>query len=58
MDLRLQGSPCELQAFHHPRVPDTQLKAIPLYLWSELLNFTFQELGNCIFLFAKPAKEL
>ena len=35
---------------------DTQLKAIPLYLWSELLNFTFQELGNCVFLLAKPAK--
>ena len=29
MDLRLQGSPCELQAFHHPHVPG----------WHQTLNW-------------------
>ena len=28
------------------------------HMWSELLNLTFQEFGNCVFLLAKPAKEL
>ena len=39
---------------------DTQLKVIlpPLHMWSELLNCTFQEFGNCVFLLAKPAIEL